>query len=230
MNVSSKQADPVSDFIERWNASGAAERANHQPFIIELCDILGVPRPEPAKADSSQNSYVFEHPVLFDDGFGHTSTKFIDLYRRGCFILEAKQGSEKETGEDETGLKVPKRARRGTAIRGTAGWDDAMLAAKGQAELEIPPFAIAAGFWNPINVKDSGTVSEKEYAGFADYSSMGKIDFTTPRLRQSELGCIDQFKAFFTFRQITECGTAQSSLRDHWGDSREQSHACGHRM
>ena len=53
-------------------------------------------QPEPAKADTSLNAYVFEHPVLFDDGFGHTTTKFIDLYKRGCFILEAKQGSDQE--------------------------------------------------------------------------------------------------------------------------------------
>jgi len=177
MNVSLKQADPVAEFIERWTSSGAAERANHQPFIIELCDILGVPRPEPAKADSSQNSYVFEHPVLFDDGFGHTSTKFIDLYRRGCFILEAKQGSEKETGEDETGLKVPRRARRGTAIRGTAGWDDAMLAAKGQAELYAkalpvgdgwPPFLVIVDVGHSIELYADFTRSGKTYVAFPD--------------------------------------------------------------
>ena len=69
--------------IRRWEASGAAERANYQLFLCELCDVLGVPRPEPAKADSSHNSYVFEHPVLFDDGLGHTTTKFVDLYKKG---------------------------------------------------------------------------------------------------------------------------------------------------
>ena len=46
--------------------------------------MLGVPRPEPSKADPSHNAYVFEHPVLFDDGLGQTTTKFIDLYKRGC--------------------------------------------------------------------------------------------------------------------------------------------------
>src|SRR4051794_2582105 len=89
----------VSDFVSRWETSGAAERANYQLFLCELCDLIGVPRPEPAKADSSQNAYVFEHPVLFDDGVGHTTTKFIDLYRRDSFILEAKQGSDREQRE-----------------------------------------------------------------------------------------------------------------------------------
>ena len=37
--------DPKT-FIDRWKNSGAAERANYQLFLSELCDVLGVPRPE----------------------------------------------------------------------------------------------------------------------------------------------------------------------------------------
>ena len=37
----------VSAFIERWSKSGGAERANYQLFLAELCDVLGVPRPDP---------------------------------------------------------------------------------------------------------------------------------------------------------------------------------------
>jgi hypothetical protein len=36
--------DPVEAFISRWENSCAAERANYQMFLSELCDILGVPR------------------------------------------------------------------------------------------------------------------------------------------------------------------------------------------
>ena len=36
----------VAEFIERWTASGASERANFQPFIAQLCeDVLGVDPP-----------------------------------------------------------------------------------------------------------------------------------------------------------------------------------------
>ncbi|MBT7067199.1 MAG: hypothetical protein HN919_12905 [Verrucomicrobia bacterium] len=38
----------VTAFIDRWERSGAAERANHQLFISELCDLIGVPHPDPA--------------------------------------------------------------------------------------------------------------------------------------------------------------------------------------
>lgn len=178
----------LNDFISRWASSGAAERANYQLFLCELCDVIGVPRPEPAKADSSQNAYVFEHPVLFDDGFGHTTTKFIDLYRRRAFILEAKQGSDKEAREDATGLKLPKKARKGTAVRGTQGWDDAMLAARGQAELYAKALPLSEG-WPPfLVVVDVGHSIEL----FADFSRSGKTyvafpDALTHRIRLEDL-------------------------------------------
>lgn len=182
------EPEKLTDFISRWASSGAAERANYQLFLCELCDVIGVPRPEPAKADSSQNAYVFEHPVLFDDGFGHTTTKFIDLYRRGAFILEAKQGSDKEAREDATGLKVTKKARKGTAVRGTQGWDDAMLAARGQAELYAKSLPVSEG-WPPfLVIVDVGHSIEL----FADFSRSGKTyvafpDALTHRVRLEDL-------------------------------------------
>ena len=176
MTESHTTSSPVADFIARWEASGAAERANYQLFICELCDVIGVPRPEPAKADPSQNSYVFEHPVVFDDGLGHSTTKFIDLYRRGFFVLEAKQGSDRDTQADPSGLKVAKRSRRGTAVRGTQGWDDAMVAARGQAELYAKALPIADG-WPPfLAVVDVGHSLEL----YADFGRSGKTYVAFP--------------------------------------------------
>lgn len=34
-------------FIRRWQGSGGAERANYALFLAELCDVIGVLRPEP---------------------------------------------------------------------------------------------------------------------------------------------------------------------------------------
>jgi hypothetical protein len=84
---------PVHPFIQRWQTSAAAERANYQLFLSELCDYLDVPRPDPAVSDDGENRYVFERPVTFRHASGSTSVGFIDLYKRGCFVLEAKQGS-----------------------------------------------------------------------------------------------------------------------------------------
>ena len=75
---------PGNTFIERWQNSAAAERANYALFLSELCDYLEVPRPEPAVSDSSPSHYVFEHPVTFRHPTGLISTGFIDLYKRGC--------------------------------------------------------------------------------------------------------------------------------------------------
>jgi hypothetical protein len=73
-------------FIHRWSASGAAERANYQRFLSELCDVPNVPRPDPARADDRGNAYVFEKPVTFlapPSGDGSHTTGRIDLYKRG---------------------------------------------------------------------------------------------------------------------------------------------------
>ena len=49
----------VEDFIAHWSAASPSERANSQPFLLELCDLLDVPRPDPHPA----NGYFFEFPV-----------------------------------------------------------------------------------------------------------------------------------------------------------------------
>ena len=93
---SSTQQVAIQDFIKRWADSGAAERANYQLFLSELCDALEVARPNPARPDDSVNDYVFERAVIFHNPDGTTSTGRIDLYKRDCFVLEAKQGSTRE--------------------------------------------------------------------------------------------------------------------------------------
>lgn len=108
-------------FIERWAASGAAERANKDSFLNELCDLLGVPRPDPTTGDPDRDHYVFERDALLAHEAQTYSVGKIDLYKRKCFILEAKQGSEAGS------------AKIGSARRGTPGWNIAMHDAFGQA-------------------------------------------------------------------------------------------------
>lgn len=55
----------TAEFLRRWETSGAAERANYQLFLSELCDLLGVTRPEPTRPDDRDNAYVFERNVTF---------------------------------------------------------------------------------------------------------------------------------------------------------------------
>jgi hypothetical protein len=58
----------VSEFILKWAQSAAAERANCQPFIIDLCALLEVDAPQPSLADNALNEYVFERAVSVDLG------------------------------------------------------------------------------------------------------------------------------------------------------------------
>lgn len=89
----------TQDFIARWKASGGSERANFQQFAIELTQLLGVDAPKPAIADAQSDDYRFERPVTFI----HTGTQsrgYVHLYRRGSFIMEAKQGVHRAATED----------------------------------------------------------------------------------------------------------------------------------
>lgn len=138
------------DFLERWKASGASERANAALFLSELCDVLGVPRPSPSTADVRRNAYVFERAVTLDDGEGQTSTNFIDLYKRGAFILEAKQGSDRPAFEDDL-AGDRHRLKAGTARRETRTWERAMKKAKEQA-LRYARALPAGDGWPPFLV------------------------------------------------------------------------------
>jgi hypothetical protein len=125
------------DFSARWLKSGGAEHANYGLFLQDLCDLLAVPRPEPKTDNPAQDAYVFERGVTFDDGAGKTSTGRIDLYKRGCFVLETKQGTDSpdqqaKAAKAELGQAEGKR-RRGHAVRGTAKWGQMMEAAREQA-------------------------------------------------------------------------------------------------
>lgn len=179
------QTASLPEFIARWRESGAAERANCQPFLLELCDVLGVERPHPAQADDGQNAYVFERAVTFRNPDGTTSAGRIDLYKRGCFVLEAKQGSDPALAAAPS----PKgRGRRGTAVRGTRGWDVAMQGARGQAEGYVRALPAAEG--NPpfIVVVDVG----HSFEVYSDFSRAGKTyvpfpDARTYRIRLEEL-------------------------------------------
>jgi hypothetical protein len=125
------------DFQARWQQSGGAERANYGLFLTDLCDLLGVPRPDATTDNPAQDAYVLERAVTFDDGAGKKSTGRIDLYKRGCFVLETKQGTDSpdtaaKTELAQLGLPAEKR-RKGHAQRNTPKWRQMMEAARQQA-------------------------------------------------------------------------------------------------
>ncbi|MDO6415940.1 class I SAM-dependent DNA methyltransferase [Sphingomonas sp. BIUV-7] len=164
-------------FIARWRANeGGAERANFPLFLTELCTLLDLPQPEPAAATHHRNDYVFERAVTFRDEAGKSGHGRIDLYKRGSFVLEAKQSREPGGAKEVTlppeqtalpGFILPQLRGRRSAQR---GWDVLMRNAREQAEQYARALPTEHG-WPPfILVVDVGHAIEV----FADFSGQGK--------------------------------------------------------
>jgi hypothetical protein len=207
----------TTDFIVRWQNSGAAERANYQLFLAELCDVLEVPRPEPTQPDDARNAYVFERAISFQNPDGTTSPGRIDLYKRGCFVLEAKQGSEKREGANALFDDAPKPKRKGTAVRGTAGWDVAMLKVRGQAEQYAKALPTSEGWPVFLVVVDIGHSFEL----LADFTRAGKTylpfpDAASYRIKLADLAdqkIRERLRAVWTSRSRSTRRGAVPALR-----------------
>jgi hypothetical protein len=169
--------DKANAFIARWReGEGGAERANYALFLVELVDLLDLPHPDPAGATSEANDYVFERLVRTVDLDGNAQLGRIDLYRRGSFVLEAKQsrwkGQSKEVPfpanlSQQSDLPEADMLGRRSARR---GWDVLMRNARDQAERYARALDIEHG-WPPfLIVCDVGHCLEL----FADFSGQGK--------------------------------------------------------
>ncbi len=149
-------AAAIDAFISRWQHATGTERANYQLFLTELCTLLDLPRPEPAREDHQDNAYCFKRRVIFEHGDGSQSQGFIDLYRRTCYVLECKQ----------TGLGLD-----------TTGWDKAMLRAHGQAVQYArglpaaegrPPFVVVVDVGRSIELYSEFSRSGGAYIPYPD--------------------------------------------------------------
>lgn len=146
----------IEEFIERWDGADGTEEANRQSFLNELCDALDLPRPDPASKDTESNTYVFERKVVRRHPDGRETYGFIDLYRKGSFVLEAKQSNQ---------------------ALGTDAWADAMLRAHGQAQRYArdlppeegrPPFLIVTDVGRSIELYSEFSQSGATYVPFPD--------------------------------------------------------------
>jgi hypothetical protein len=150
------ESNTISRFVDRWKGVSGSERANYQLFITELCDVLDLPSPDPASEDTRDNGYVFERRIEFSHGDGTVTNGFIDCYRRGSFVLEAK--------------KIRK------AIE-TKGFDDALMRARAQGEGYAralpapegrPPFVIVVDVGHIIEIYSEFTRTGATYTPYPD--------------------------------------------------------------
>lgn len=149
-------SDTVDAFIERWQDTGGKERSNYQLFLTELCQLLQLPGPQPAGEHDQHDAYVFERRVDIQHSDGTQSRGYIDLYKRGHFVLEAKHVSD---------------------AHATSRWDKAMLRAVNQADTYIralpadegrPPFLLTCDVGKTIEVHAEFTRSGGNYVPFPD--------------------------------------------------------------
>ncbi|HWA91146.1 MAG TPA: DNA methyltransferase [Rhizomicrobium sp.] len=169
----------VEEFISRWSdREGGQERANYSLFLTELCDVLRVPHPQPAEASSELNDYVFERRVERFLADGAVEAGRIDLYKRGHFILEAKQSRKRAFRKSSAGVQedlfTPRDAKP-TPDVGTI--DHLMIQARRQAERyalalpsdhPYPPFLIVCDVGRTIELYSDFSGHGRHYAQFPD--------------------------------------------------------------
>lgn len=155
----------VEAYIERWGGGishGGNERANLQMFITELCTLLELPQPDPARTKRSDNTYVFERSITLHFANGGKAPRSADLYRRGSFILEGK----------DTGRKT-----------GSDGWDAAIDKARTQAEEYVRALPADEGRPPFIIVVDVG----KSFALYSEFSRSGGYYVAFPDARSHKI-------------------------------------------
>jgi len=165
----------VEAFISRWSEAPISERAHYQTFVSQLCRLIGVSAPDEDRAGDLD--YAFERPVRFLHEDGRSHAGYIDCYRRGAFVLEAKQSLKRAAGG---ALEVPShqalhgaRGRRGPAPRAET-LQRLMRNAKRQAEAyakaldEWPPFLVVVDVGRAIELWSDFGRQGKAYVPFSD--------------------------------------------------------------
>lgn len=165
----------VTAFLQKWKGSAGNERANKDAFLLDLCAALEIQTPGPK--DQTPH-YCFEKDLKITHLDGSTSTGSIDLYKEGCLVLEAKQGSTKGRG----GVK------EGSApVRGTRAYDQYMEKAFGQAvnyAIRLPqraPFLLTCDIGHAFHVWEGFSGS---YGGYGARRTVPLEDLAKPEVQE----------------------------------------------
>lgn len=166
----------IGDFITKWRGvTGGQERANYGQFINDFCQALGLPLPQPAAA-GVLGDYQFEGPVQGGGAGGNTGA--IDLYKKGHFILEAKQSKLSDAQKLQSELfDTPEDA---PASPSGARYDRLMRDALGQAKRYAvnlpsnhpwPPFLIVCDVGRAFELYFDYSGNGRGYGYFPDQQS-----------------------------------------------------------
>src|SRR5947209_10090138 len=72
-------SSPLDAFIARWSAASASERANSQPFLLELCDGRGLQFCLPNKVQTVSGQSAKVQTV-----FGQLSSDYFEVLRKAA--------------------------------------------------------------------------------------------------------------------------------------------------
>lgn len=219
MDSDSVSSSNVQAFIDRWSPSGGSERSNYQLFLTELCELLEVPRPDPAASQNAENAYVFERAVPLDNRDGTTTTGFIDLYRRAHFVCETKQGVERQEAEQpfsEEQRERRKKRRSGHGTRGSRAFDDAMRKAYGQAANYARSLPPGEGRPPILMVVDVGHTIEL----YSEFSQTGGtyVAYPDPRSHKIRLADLADPEIRERLRLVWTDPMARARLSEVWRD------------
>ena len=190
-----------------WGKPGGQERSNFQPFIADLCEVLGVSRPDAAEK-GRLGTYEYEATVPGGSFRSLKGTGAIDLYKRGHFILEAKQSYLKPEQvpldlDDESLPRAPSGATYDKLMR------DARLQAENYAKNlpaaePVAPFLIVCDVGRAFEIYVDTAGNGRGYDFFPDRQSY-RIELTA-LADDAEIGRTDK--------------TALEILRALWTDPR----------
>ena len=163
----------LQKLITDAKASGGSELANYQLFVERLCNAYGLKGPDMAKEETALNDYVFERKVSFNLPDGTSAPGRIDCYKRGSFILEAKQSPKRQRQREEAAKFADKNQlsfftgdKKGKGKPASKGWDQIMLSARKQAEDYAKALPVDHGYPPFLLIADVGHVIEV----YADFS------------------------------------------------------------
>lgn len=180
----------INTFIAKWiGTEGGAERANYQVFLTEFAQALDLPTASPAKA-TTLGDYQFDGLVAGGSEKGNSG--FIDLYKRGSFILEAKQSKLTPAQQELLPLEEAQIAQRPATPSG-ARYDKLMRDALAQAKRYAvslpadhpwPPFLIVCDVGRAFELYFDWTGNGRGY-GF--FPSQQDYRFTLDRFTEPEV-------------------------------------------
>lgn len=163
----------VEELIENWwGHPGGQEHANFHPFISDLCELLGVPRPGAAEK-GKLGSYVYEASIPGGSFRSTKGTGAIDLYKRGHFIMEAKQSYLKPEQEQ---LDLDDKPQAPSGARYDKLMGDAWLQARNYARNlpsgePVAPFLIVCDVGRAFEIYVDPAGNGRDYDFFPDRQS-----------------------------------------------------------